>query len=321
MKSRIFADAGLLLGVAIAAGCSDARPTAPTTPFVVDGRIPVFAASTTPKYIIPAGKGLDVATDPSPPPRTRNRIDFHGGPLLDARNVYYIWYGNWPNGDPDIFTFQSVVLDLASNFCQRPYTDMLKAYPDRDGRVPGACLSYSGSSMDAYSHGPTLSDADVADIVYTQVATGQLPYDPYGMYMVMASPDIAESSGFGSTYCGWHGRVDWYDLPLRFGFVGGPARAPARCAPNGPGPNGSASADAAASHLAALWSNIITDPNDDGWFDKLGLEIADKCVWTYGTTYTAPNGASANVHLGNRDYLLQQLWVPSKSGGACALHP
>jgi hypothetical protein len=27
------------------------------------------------------------------------------------------------------------------------------------------------------------------------------------------------------------------------------------------------------------------------------------------------------VHLGARDFLLQQLWVPGKNGGACELHP
>jgi hypothetical protein len=47
--------------------------------------------------------------------------------------------------------------------------------------------------------------------------------------------------------------------------------------------------------------------------------MADKCAWNFGTTYKAPNGALANVHLGTRDYLVQQLWLPSKNGGSCAL--
>ena len=65
--------------------------------------------------------------------------------------------------------------------------------------------------------------------------------------------------------------------------------------------------------------NTITDPDFNGWYDKLGLEGADKCVWTFGTTYKASNGALANVHLGTRDFLVQQLWVPNKNSGACAL--
>jgi len=80
-------------------------------------------------------------------------------------------------------------------------------------------------------------------------------------------------------------------------------------------------ADAAASHLVGLLSDIVTDPAFGAWYDKLGLEMADKCVWTYGTTYTATNGRRANFKFGQRDYLIQQLWVPSKGGGACQMRP
>jgi hypothetical protein len=74
-----------------------------------------------------------------------------------------------------------------------------------------------------------------------------------------------------------------------------------------------------ASILAAELSNTITDPGFTAWYDKFLYEQADKCAWSYGTTYTTTNGARANVHLGARDYLLQQLWVPSARGGSCAL--
>jgi hypothetical protein len=241
--------------------------------------------------------------------------------MPNTQYVYFIWYGNWGSSNPAAFNYQSLVVELSSSLCQNPYTDILRAYPGTDGRAPAGCLAYAGSAVDAFSHGPTLSDADVADIVYAQVSTGQLPYDQNAIYIVMSSIEIAESSGFGTSYCGWHGRIDWFGNPVHFGFIGWPERAPTNCAPNGVGPNGTISADAAASHFAALWSDIVTDPNYDAWFDKLGLEVADKCVWTYGTTYTAANGSRANVRLASRDYLLQQLWVPSKSGGACGLHP
>ena len=56
--------------------------------------------------------------------------------------------------------------------------------------------------------------------------------------------------------------------------------------------------------------NTILDPEFTGWYDKFLLEPADKCAWNFGTTYTTTNGARANVSLGGRDYLLQQLWVP-----------
>jgi len=210
--------------------------------------------------------------------------------------------------------------DLAENFCGRPYTDMWRAYPSVTGQAVG-CVTNAGGYVDAYSHGTTLSDADVADVVRHAFATNGLPQDPSGIYMVVASVDVGESSGFGVSYCGWHGRTEWEGSMHHFGFLGWPERAPTSCAPNGVGPNGTVGADAAASHFVGLLSDIVTDPDFGAWFDKLGLEMADKCVWTYGTTYTAPNGSRANVRLGSRDYLLQQLWVPSKNRGSCALHP
>ena len=44
----------------------------------------------------------------------------------------------------------------------------------------------------------------------------------------------------------------------------------------------------------------------------------DKCAWSFGSTYTASNGATANVRIGGRDFLLQQNWV-NAAGGYCAL--
>ena len=327
MTSRIFVGVLATALTMVATACADTITATRTTPVTVDGRIPVFAAAKpTSKDILPTGKGLDVATDPSPPARTRNRIEYHpGGQILpDQQNSYLLFYGAWPSvasADTLRSQFQFIIADLVSNLCLRPYTNILQAYTNADGRAPLGCMTFGGSSVDAFSHGPTLSDADVAAVLENQILTGKLPLDPSGIYFILASPEIAESSGFGTTYCGWHGRTTVLGSLMHFAFIGWPGRAPTNCAPNGPGPNGHASADAAASHLAALWANMLTDPNYDAWYDKLGLEMADKCVWTYGTTYVAPNGKAANVHLGARDFLLQQLWVPNKSGGACGLQP
>ncbi len=321
MKYRFLFEAAALVAAAVSIGCSDAHPVAPATPVVVDGRIPVFApAGSGPKSVVATGKGLDVFNDPAPPPRTRNRIEYHAGRIQPGvPNVYIIWYGSWPSSDPVRTNFQILFTNFVANLCG-PYMQIVRAYPQQDGQVSSGCVFFAGASLDAFSHDATLSDADVADVLVNQFESGGLALDPSGIYLVMASPEIAESSGFGTSYCGWHGRTEWRTAAVRFAFIGWPERAPTNCAPNGVGPTGHASADAAASHFAALLADMVTDPYYDAWFDKLGLEIADKCVWTYGTTYPAANGKPANVHLGSGDYLLQQLWVPSKSGGACALH-
>ena len=61
-----------------------------------------------------------------------------------------------------------------------------------------------------------------------------------------------------------------------------------------------------------------SDPEINAWFDGEGYENADKCAWTYGTLYTASNGAQYNIVVGNKKYLLQQNWL-NKGIGSCAM--
>src|SRR5207245_6938235 len=63
------------------------------------------------------------------------------------------------------------------------------------------------------------------------------------------------------------------------------------------------------------------------WFDNNGPhlgESGDKCAYYYGSTYPAvSNGATANVNLGGKDFLVQTMWADAfgvgPSGGECAL--
>jgi hypothetical protein len=76
--------------------------------------------------------------------------------------------------------------------------------------------------------------------------------------------------------------------------------------------------DSIASHIMHEIFEAITDPpnnglDQDGWRDSEGYEAADKCAWYFGTDddiyLVGSGGALANTHLGNRDYLLQAIWV------------
>ena len=127
------------------------------------------------------------------------------------------------------------------------------------------------------------------------------------------------AEGLDSEYCAYHDWIEFNGTAARIGFIGSPRRSPAQCAPQAAGPNGSYEADAAASLVAAEIFSALTDPYFDAWFDRLGLEGADKCAWDFGQTYKAANGALANIHLGLNDYLLQRFWVPAKNGGYCSM--
>jgi hypothetical protein len=72
-----------------------------------------------------------------------------------------------------------------------------------------------------------------------------------------------------------------------------------------------------ASIIAHELEEAHTDPDLNAWYDRRGEENADKCAWTFGTTYTTANNAQANMNLGGRDFLIQRNWV-NASGGFCA---
>ncbi len=58
-------------------------------------------------------------------------------------------------------------------------------------------------------------------------------------------------------------------------------------------------------------------PSSGGWtipFFNGSEEDGDLCAWNFGDTYKTPSGATANLKLGSRDYLLRTNWINVGSG-------
>lgn len=299
------------------AACRDAvsPPAVPTHGLAPRPGAPLAAAVS--RDILPTGKQYGLQNDANPPARTRYRMEYHRMHVLTgSQDIYFIWYGNWAGRATD----QTVLTDLASSIGNTPYLNTVRLYADSTGSGASSDVIYGGSVTDNYSHGVSLSDADIADILSQQFMSNALPDDPQGIYVLFASPDVVATSGQDVSYCAMHGAPVVLGAWARFIYVGSPSRSIVNCSPQPIGPNGTTDGDGMAYLFVAELANVLTDPLLVTWYDRLGLEVADKCAWTFGTTYPAANGAAANVHLGVRDYLLPQLWVPSKNGGACGLH-
>jgi len=240
----------------------------------------------------------------------------HSGPVINTPTIYLIWYGNWnqTNGT-DTPAGQQIVRDWAANIGGSPYFSINASYTAKP--VSGAA-AFGGE----YTNNGTktrLRDADIQAIVDGSITSsfgdGKLPYNANGVYFVITSSNINEQSGFCTRYCGWHTAGNVSAGHVRYSFVGNAARCISSCAAQSVSPNGNAGVDGAISVLSHELEEATTDPDLNAWYDSGGAENADKCAWTFGHhQYSAANGSSANVHLGNRDYLIQRnLWFSGTS--------
>jgi hypothetical protein len=269
----------------------------------------------------PDGKGRGERGDRGPrrmmtTTGTSNAIAYHGGPImLGTTHIYYIWYGNWA-GD----SAQSILLDLASNLNGSPYHRINTTYYNGAGLHVSKWVTYKGSTSDHYSKGVNIGDASVQAVVSSAITSGRLPKDPAGVYFVLTSKDVKETSGFCTAYCGWHTHATIAGTDIKFAFIGDPAmQCPGACEQQTTrSPNANPGADGMASVIAHELSEAVTDPALNAWYDANGEENADKCAWTFGTTYAASNGSRYNITLGSRQYLLQRNWVNS-GAGYCAM--
>jgi hypothetical protein len=272
---------------------------------------------------VPDGTAIGTLSNVNALPRTRYRAEYHNGIVkVGASNVYFIWYGSWDgmDGSPT----QQLLSELVATLGNSAYWRIATLYPDGNGSRPSGGIVYSGAAYDlVYSHGAELAPTDLDDLLTQKILAGELPLDNRGIYVILASADVS-SPGYATNFCAFHKEVNIVGARVPYAFIVDPRRAPTACAPQMLGPNGTLGADAMASLLVAELFDSITDGyfvgSIAGYYDRLGFEPASKCAWTYGTTYTTPNGARANINIGGHDLLLQQLWVPSKSGGACAMH-
>jgi hypothetical protein len=249
--------------------------------------------------------------------------------MVGATDVYVIWYGCWDETCRAGNTAtKAIISDFIVTVGSSPYMQINTMYPNSYGQAPSGSVLFGGQSFDQYSHGLELTAADIQSIVSDQITGNHLPPDPSGIYLVLASADVS-SNATGFCVPGefpHHGSGFANGSQFRYAFAGNPGRCPSVAAPqfldsNGtqlPTPNGNLAGDAMVSTVAHLINVVITNPYATGWFDRYGLQTADKCFGEFGPTYVV-NGANANIRLGQRDYLIQQNWINDRKGH-CALN-
>src|SRR5207253_653841 len=80
-------------------------------------------------------------------------------------------------------------------------------------------------------------------VVSNAISSGRLPNSTNGIYFVLTSSDVRETSGFCSQYCGWHTHATILSSDIKYAFVGNPDRCPSACEMQTVSPNGDSGAD------------------------------------------------------------------------------
>jgi hypothetical protein len=240
---------------------------------------------------------------------TRNKLSYHGDSVFSTPTVYLIWYGNWNQSNgTDTAAGQAIITDFFQHIGGSPYYTINSHYVGSSNAISGNVTYGGATTVSGYPNGTALSDATIQTIVQNAINGGFGPAggDTNGLYFVLTSSDVNESSGFCTQYCGWHfnGTINGRDI--KYAFVGNAARCITSCAAQSTSPNGNAGVDGMISVLAHELEEANTDADGNAWYARSGNENGDDCAWTFGTTYVVSNGSYANMKLGTRDYLIQR---------------
>ena len=261
-------------------------------------------------------------------------IMYHGGPILYTTNVAAIYWASSPiftNG-PTVGTSNnagnsgdaSLVGDFLRGLGGSPYFNINTTYTDGSGGRVQNVVNYTqfwANGSNVPTDGASVSDSQMLSMLQTGFANGTLTYDRNTLYAIFTSGKVNLGGGFGTRYCAYHGSgtitvngaavtVLYAAMPYNYAY-------PGSCTSGLKSPNADLGANYEVNTLAHEIEETTTDQLGNAWFDRRGYENADKCAWTWGTTYTTANGGVANMKIGASDFLVQQNW---KASGGCALH-
>lgn len=316
----------VLGGALLAIACSDdtSTITQPAGPALLD-----IAQRPSHIHVMPTravAGGLDAARPGSGKPKSGNTgIFYHGGPILVSPKVAAIYWGPsqiYQGGPTPGSTGAgaqdgSLVGFFLRNLGASSYFAINTSYTDGSGAHVNGSIAYTGFWADPSSPGSKPSDAAIQAEVVRAFSNG-LPYDASTVYLVFTGTSVNLGGGFGSQYCAYHGHFTSNGRDVKYAAQPYNADFPSGCSALSGSPNGDFAADAEVNTLAHEIEEAATDPDLNAWYDRRGYENADKCAWTFGSTYLTSNGSVANMSVGGKDFLIQRNWVNISPGG-CAL--
>ena len=263
-------------------------------------------------------------------------IFYHGGPVLQSgTKVAAVYWASAPiyNSGPAVGTHGagssdgSLVGFFLSHIGGSPYFNINASYTDGSGAHIVNSVAYTqywANGTSAPSGTQSVSDAQMVAMLQSGFDSGALTYDAGTLYAIFTSGSVNLGGGFGTQYCAYHTHgtvtingvsktVLYAAMPYNYAY-------PSACTSGQAAANGSLDpgADYEVNTLVHETEETTTDMMGTAWYDRRGYENADKCAWTWGTTYKTSAGGVANINVGGKDFLVQRNWVNAGSGG-CVL--
>jgi hypothetical protein len=214
-------------------------------------------------------------------------LTYHGGPVAASGTVVQpiFWGTKWSTasfvGDK-ISGLQSFYAGVgATNYAgtNTEYTQTGGARVSTAVTLGSTIIDTSTAPKSGQRTSPILTE--VCAKITNPVANGYYPVyidNPRG------------SAGF----CAWHSSGTCGGVQVQFAFFFNLDGDPG-CDPGTTGGH-SQGLSALANVTGHEWSEMVTDPHLDAWFDASGAENSDKCAWTFGTNLLSfRNGTSWRI--------------------------
>lgn len=266
------------------------------------------------------------------------RVYYHGGRVLHSNRTHLIFWQPQRSGLKFEPGYVSLVERFLRNVAAASHSPanvfgLTGQYTDYTGR-PAAYDSHYGSALiDADplpangcvepTTGPhwthCVTDGQLQAELEHVVAVHHLSHGPDDVYFMVTPKGLASCTTTGSCsvagppngYCAYHGVTN--DGLLLYAVIAYTA-VPGHCQSWRPRPNHS-TADPTLSVVSHELSEMITDPDQDAWYDNSGSEIADICLTAYGPALGGSGESRYNEIINGGHYYLQEEW--SNAGRAC----
>jgi hypothetical protein len=217
-------------------------------------------------------------------------LSWHGGPVQHGTTAVraVFWGASWTSGDNKIAEMDSFYSGVGSSTYAATNTE----YDDGNGNV-STTVGYAGHTIDN-SVVPRNPGAKVSTIV--NEVCGQL-----GSSVVAGGyyPVYVDSGRNHAGYCAWHSYGTCPNgTSIQVGFFFN-LDNDAGCDPQDTTTGHSQGVAALGNVSGHEFSEMVTDPRLNAWYDSGGAENADKCAWAFG---------SSSVKIGRESWKIQGNW-------------